>query len=276
MQTKQQVFYNPEELLLEVKERVEFLQSKGEQIDYLTIVPDGEPTLDLNLGELIKKLQGLKIKVAVITNSSLMDREKVIHELLAADLVSLKVDAVNEETWRKVNRPLKELSLEKIQNGMLEFSQNFKGRLITETMLIRNINDNREEYQAIASFISKLKPDVAYIAVPTRPPACKWVDKPMEEALHLAYQIFKNDLLQVEYLNEFEGSNFSFSGNIERDILDICAVHPMRQDALSELLRNACADWKIVEELITLNKLVEIEYDGARFYMRKLYEGYKR
>jgi len=205
-----------------------------------------------------------------------MDREKVIHELLAADLVSLKVDAVNEETWRKVNRPLKELSLEKIQNGMLEFSQNFKGRLITETMLIRNINDNREEYQAIASFISKLKPDVAYIAVPTRPPACKWVDKPMEEALHLAYQIFKNDLLQVEYLNEFEGSNFSFSGNIERDILDICAVHPMRQDALSELLRNACADWKIVEELITLNKLVEIEYDGARFYMRKLYEGYKR
>jgi wyosine [tRNA(Phe)-imidazoG37] synthetase (radical SAM superfamily) len=276
MQTKRQAFYDPEELYGEVKERVEFLQCKGEKIDYLTIVPDGEPTLDINLGELIQKLQSLKLNVAVITNCSLMDNPKVIRELSAADLVSLKVDAVNEEKWRKVNRPLRELSLEKIQNGMLAFSQVFNGRLITETMLIKDINDTREEYQAIAGFLSKLKPAVAYIAVPTRPPACRWVERPTEEDLYLAYQVFKEDLSQVEYLNGFEGSDFSFSGDIERDILDTCAVHPMRQDALNELLKSASKDWKTVEKLITEQKLVEIEYGGDTFYMRKLYEGYKR
>ncbi len=276
MQARRQAFYDPEELFREVKERVELLERNGELIDYLTIVPDGEPTLDINLGELIRKLQGLKRKTAVITNGSLIDHPEVIRELLEADLVSLKVDAVNEEVWRKVNRPLRELHLEKIRNGMLAFSQVFKGRLISETMLIQDVNDTREEHQAIAGFLSQLKPSVAYIAVPTRPPACRWVEKPDEEKLHLAYQVFTKDLSQVEYLNEFEGSDFSFGGNVARDILDICAVHPMRQDALQALLRNAGVDWKTVEDLITSKQLVEIAYDGRKFYMRKLYEGYKR
>ncbi len=276
MQAGRQAFHDPDELFSEVKERVERMERNGEQIDYLTIVPDGEPTLDVNLGELIRKLQSLKLKTAVITNGSLIDHPQGRRELAEADLVSLKVDAVNEDVWRKVNRPLRQLHLEKIQAGMLAFSQVYKGRLISETMLIKDVNDTQAECQAIAGFLTQLKPAVAYISVPTRPPACKWVNKPDEEKLHLAYQIFAKDLSKVEYLNEFEGSDFSFGGDVARDILDTCAVHPMRQDALQTLLGNAGADWQTVEDLISSKQLVELVYDGNKFYMCKLYEGYKR
>ncbi len=276
MQAQRQAFYDPGELFQEVKEKVDLALSRGEQIDYLTIVPDGEPTLDINLGKLIEKLQSLELKVAVITNSSLMGRDDVMQELADADLVSVKVDAVNENIWRKVNHPLKQLDLEEIQKGLLQFSRQFKGQLLSETMLIRDVNEDLEEFEAVARFISQLSPSVAYLSIPTRPPAQKWVKPPQEGPINQAYQIFKQYVPQVEYLIGFEGSDFAFSGDIESDILSTCSVHPMRQDAVRELLSRAQQDWEVVEKMIAEEKLVEMQFDGQKFYMRKLYEGYRR
>lgn len=276
MQAQRQEFYDPEELFQEVKEKVDRTLSRGEEIDYLTIVPDGEPALDINLGRLIKRLQSLELKVAVITNSSLMGRDDVMRELAEADLVSVKVDAVNENIWRKINHPLKQLDLEEIQKGLLQFSRQFKGQLLSETMLIRDVNEDLEELEAVARFISQLSPSVAYLSIPTRPPAQKWVKPPQEGPINQAYQIFKQYVPQVEYLIGFEGSDFAFSGDIESDILSTCSVHPMRQDAVRELLSRAQQDWEVVEKMIAEEILVEMQFDGQKFYMRKLYEGYRR
>lgn len=257
------------------KKRLTWLAA-GEQIDYLTIVPDGEPTLDINLGSLIKMLQRLELKVAVISNSTLMGRGDVIQELAMADLVSVKVDAVNQSIWRKVNHPIKQINLEDIKRGLLNFSQQFKGQLLTETMLISDVNDEQEELGTVARFISKLNPSIAYLSIPTRPPAMKWVEPPGEDNINRAYQIFKQYLPQVEYLIGFEGSDFTFSGDIESDILSTCSVHPMRQDAVCELLKRAQQGWEIVEKMIAQDKLVELDFNGQKFYMRKLYKGYRR
>ena len=70
MQIERQAFYDPLEIFNEVKERIELLKEKGEEIDYLSFVPDGEPTLDINLGKEIGLLKALGIKIAVITNAS--------------------------------------------------------------------------------------------------------------------------------------------------------------------------------------------------------------
>src|SRR5690554_3234697 len=67
MQINRQEFYKPEELFDEVKELLDSIQDEKDFPDYITIVPDGEPTLDVNLGVLIEKLKLLKIPVAVIS-----------------------------------------------------------------------------------------------------------------------------------------------------------------------------------------------------------------
>jgi wyosine [tRNA(Phe)-imidazoG37] synthetase (radical SAM superfamily) len=100
MQVKQDSFYPPEEILEDVEEKVAEARARGEKIDYLAFVPDGEPTLDLNLGKEIELLKSVGIPIAVITNSSLIFKENVREALLLADWVSLKVDAVTEEIWR--------------------------------------------------------------------------------------------------------------------------------------------------------------------------------
>ena len=269
MKIEPQVFYSSSQIFKEVQEKVKKSKEKGELIDYLTFVPDGEPTLDINLGKEIKLIKSLGIKMAVITNSSLINQKQVRENLKEADLVSLKVDSVEEEIWRKVDRPNKNLSLKDILNSMLKFKENFKGEIITETMLVKDINDNSQHIKKVANFIAKLKPSRAYLSVPIRPPADSRVQSPSEKVVSQSYNLFKEKVDRVEYLIGYEGNAFSFTGEVKEDILSITSVHPMREDALKDFLGRANSDWLVIERLIKQGKLVESEYEGHKFYIRK-------
>ena len=272
MQVKRQTFYEPELILSEVDQKVVMAKSKREEIDYLTFVPDGEPTLDVALGEEVALLRTLGIRIAVISNASLVDREDVKDDLAGTDLVSLKVDAVSEEVWRKVNRPHRLLKLDRILEGMLEFAKGFRGEIITETMLVANVNDAPEEVKNIADLLSRLRPSKAYVAVPIRPPAETWVRPANEWAVNMAYQIFGEALGndRTEYLIGYEGNAFASTGGLQADLLSIVSVHPMREDAVKEFLKKGNAAWNVVTRLIQEEELVELEYGGHRFYVRRL------
>lgn len=272
MQVKRCVFYTPVDILKEVKDKLEKIKKDGILVDYLTFVPDGEPTLDLNLGDEIKLIRRLGIKVAVITNASLIYREDVKEDLARANLVSLKVDAINENVWRRINRPHGLLKLHEILGGMLEFSRSYKGSLITETMLIDGINDGEEEIKRIASFLERLNPIKAYIAVPIRPPAERWVMPASKKTVNKAYQIFSKAIGEnnVEYLVEYEGPDFTFTGNLEEELLSITSVHPIRADVIEGFLKKAGVDWSVVEGLIRRGKLIERKYGRYKFYIRRL------
>jgi wyosine [tRNA(Phe)-imidazoG37] synthetase (radical SAM superfamily) len=270
MQVERQCFYDPDRVTREVRDKVEKAQEQGESIDYLTFVPDGEPTLDVNLERAIDALGPLEIKTAVISNASLVWREDAREALAQADWVSLKVDAASEEIWRRVNRPHKSLQLDAVQQGMLAFAQDYDGVLCTETMLIDGINDGEDAIAEVSDFLARLKPDRAYLAIPTRPPAEPWAQAPDEETINRAYQIVSERVDHVEYLIGYEGNAFAFTGDIEEDLLSITSVHPMREDAVREFLARAEGDWDAVQCLVAEDQLVEVRHGGHRFYLRKL------
>ena len=270
MQVERRAFYEPEEILKDVQDKVERAKEAGESIDYLTFVPDGEPTLDVHLGREIELLKPLGIRIAVISNGSLIGREDVKEELMKADWVSLKVDSSQEEIWRRINRAHRALHLSSIQDGMLEFAEVYGGELATETMLVEGINDGDDHIREMADFLARLRPSTAYLAIPTRPPAEEWVQPPREDVINRAYQILSQKVDQVEYLIGYEGNAFAFTGNVEEDLLSITAVHPMREEAVREFLVRASADWSVVQRLIAQGHLMETEYEGRKFYMRKL------
>jgi len=263
------LFYKTVRIAEEARTKLEQARQKRKQVDYMTFVPDGEPTLDANLGQEMYVLKGLGGRVAVITNGSLLWREDVRQNLLKADWVSLKVDAANEETWRKVNRPHRSLKLETILEGMFKFAQVFKGELTTETMLIRGVNDDLGEIKRIAEFLAMLQPARGYVAIPTRPPAER-VEPATEQTINAAYQLFTEKLDRVEYLIGYEGNAFACTGDVQEDLLSITAVHPMREDAVAEFLKSARSNWGTIQELIDNGSLVDLEYQGNKFYMHKL------
>ena len=267
-----QFFYQPSDILKEAQRKVANANYRNERIDYLTFVSDGEPTLDANLGKEISLLKRMGIPIAVLTNASMLWLKDVRQDLLNADYVSLKVDAVKDDLWRKIDRPHKDLELSAILNGIRDFAEAFKGTIVTETMLVNSV-DYANEFERIARFLTDLKKlDRSYIGVPIRPPAETWVKPAREEVLNVVFQVFSEKLgaNKVEYLIGYEGNAFAFTGNVEEDLLGIMAVHPMRAEAVEEFLRKANSCWQIIEKLLREGKIVELEFEGNRYYMRKL------
>lgn len=262
-------FYDPQEIFDDVKKKVDDAMEAGEEIDYLTFVPNGETSLDENLGVEIDMLREFNIKIAIISNSSMIWREDVRNELSKADCVSLKIDSTDEKTWKKINRPHGKLRLHKILDGIIEFSNDFNGRLITETMLVKGINDTAENADGVAEFLMKLNPACSYISIPIRPAFDKSVELPTEDAINRFYQTIKSENENVEYLIGYEGNEFASTGIVEDDILSITSVHPMREDAVREFLSGADAEWSVIAALISQDKLIETTYNNQKFYLRK-------
>jgi wyosine [tRNA(Phe)-imidazoG37] synthetase (radical SAM superfamily) len=269
LQAEPAAFYEPLRIYRDVRARLAQASKAAEPIDFLTFVPDGEPTLDCNLGDEIKMLKATGVPVAVITNATMLGAAGVADKLRRADWVSLKIDAVHAAVWRKINRPHKVLQLSPLLESMLEFSRDFPGTLATETMLVGGLNDSEVHVREIAKFLGRLNPAVAYLSVPTRPPAEKWVQVPDQARINRAYQRFSEQVGRVELLIGYEGNQFAATGDVGSDILNIAAVHPLRKGALKMLLSRRGASWQLVEDLVIQGELGVTEYRGHKYYLRR-------
>lgn len=269
---KRDVFFKPEMIYRDVEEHISLLPPDSYP-DYLTIVSNGEPTLDINLGRTIEFLQKTGIPVAVITNASLLVLDQVRDDLCRADLVSLKTDAADDKIWKKINRPDKNLDFENHLKSLLLFSAEYKGILYTESMIIDQLNDSPDHLERLAGVVKNINPRTAYLSVPTRPPSEKWVNMPDAGKLNTAWQIFSKKGINTELLTGFEGSETGSSGNIYEDILNITAVHPLREDSLLRLLEKNSADFGIVESLISQKLIKTVMYLDKKFFIREYHLG---
>ncbi|MBN1183820.1 MAG: radical SAM protein [Bacteroidales bacterium] len=236
--------------------------------DYLTFVANGEPTLDINLGTEIRLLKSFGIPIAVISNSSLIDKELVRDDLMLADWVSVKVDTIDKTEWKRVNRPYFRLDLDKIHGAMLLFAHEYQGKLCTETMLIEGYNDSSDSLEKTASFIAKLKPHTAYLSIPTRPPALQGIKPVSETKITEAWEIYQGKGIHTELLTGFEGTDTGYTGNIYDDILNITTVHPLREDTVSEILRKGNSDFSVVNSLVQKGLIKGVNYEGKTYYIR--------
>lgn len=261
-------FYSPDEIFQQVKQRLTELQAQNETVDYLSFVPDGEPTLDVNLATTLDKLRPLGVKIAIITNGSLLWREEVRITLAKADWVSLKVDNVDETIWRQINQAHGQLKLEKILAGMRIFADTYTGTLVTETMLIKGLNTGETAAKGVAAFLAQLKPQIAYLLVPTRPTAEPHIYPPTPEEINRFYQIVSQQVPHVECLTQYEGNAVASTGDVVQDLLSITAVHPLRQEAVQALLAKNQTGWHVVDALIRDGQLRKTAYEGHTFYIR--------
>jgi wyosine [tRNA(Phe)-imidazoG37] synthetase (radical SAM superfamily) len=256
------------EVIEVVRSRVEAVQASGERIEWLSFVPEGEPTLEANLGSMIRGLRPLGIPIAVFTNGSLLEREDVRSDLAQADWVSVKVDVVEEGPWWMINGPHRRLRLRRVLDGMREFAGGYGGVLATETMLLASLNDGEAALRSTASFVAELNPSKAYLAVPTRPPAERWARPASESAVTRAYEVFRGLQGRAELLVESEGDSFAVAGGVREELMAITAVHPMRERAVRRLLERTDSNWDVVAAMIEAGELVVTTYGGQRYVVR--------
>jgi wyosine [tRNA(Phe)-imidazoG37] synthetase (radical SAM superfamily) len=257
-----QSFYPPNEILGELEE---FLKVHIEnEYDVITLVSEGEPLLYRPIDIIISGIKRLSKKpVVVITNGSLCYDENVRNEVRQADIIMPTLDAWDEESFKRINRPFGKLSFEKVYRGLLELRNSFPGEIWLEVMLIKGLNDSKEQQEKLAERIAKLKPDRVYVNVPLRPPAEPWIEKPDESTIKRARELLNATSIEKGTSGKFVSSE----SNAESALLEIIKRHPMSRNDICSFLEQRKINCKqFLREFEDLVHVKKIVYNGIVFY----------
>jgi wyosine [tRNA(Phe)-imidazoG37] synthetase (radical SAM superfamily) len=258
-------YFLPEVILAEVQ--LALAAPRPGEIDWITFVGSGEPTLHASLGLLIRQVKTLTdVSVAVITNGSLLYLPEVRQELSTADAVLPTLDAGTPEVYRTINRPHPDITFERLVKGLIAFRQQYTGKLWIEVMLVRGLNDSEQALRDIAAVLRKIGPDEVHINMPTRPPAETWVQQPDDEGLIRATAIL-GDIAHV--VRPIDGTfDLGSDEHLTDAIVGIITRHPLRE----EELRRALERWspgqveEALAELAASGRAQLIERYGTRFW----------
>jgi wyosine [tRNA(Phe)-imidazoG37] synthetase (radical SAM superfamily) len=166
--TRRRAYFSVRQVLAQVRKAL----ASAPRVDHITFSGSGEPTLNKNLGPIIRGVKKMtRIPVAVLTNGTLLTRKDVRADLRAADVVVPSLDAVPPAMFRRVNRPHSALDAGRIVEGLVRFRREFKGQIWLEVMLVKGINDTPAHICELKRAAAVINPDRIQLNTVVRPPA---------------------------------------------------------------------------------------------------------
>ncbi|HIE27909.1 TPA: radical SAM protein [Candidatus Poribacteria bacterium] len=222
-------------VITELKSLLSSLESPRQAIDYITFSGSGEPTLNSEIGSLLKEFKAITdIPLAVLTNGSLLFQEAVREVLSNADLVVPSLDAVTEEVFQKVNKPHPSLTVEKIIDGIKEFSRSFDGETWLEIMLVKGINDGQEEIERMAEVAAEMKLAKIQLNTVIRPPSEKIALPLNEEEMQQVKEKLGEKAEIIAYFDRKKER--IYKGDVENEILAMLQRRPCTIPDISNAL----------------------------------------
>ena len=258
-------YYSVDEIIYELKEAL--LNNKN--IDYITFTGSGEPTLYKDLKKLIYEIKQITdIPVCIITNGSLLYKQEMRSNLLLADLIIPSLDAGNEETFKLIDNPNKEIDFDKMVEGLIEFKKVFKGEYWLEIFLLKDINDNEDELDDIIKIVKKIKPDRIQLITATRRVANEKAKALYDEELKKIKKYFNSKCdIEIDIPNISENHKGNTRILTEEDIVNFLIRQP---DTAYIIAKSFNENERKVKELLDLlikkNKVREEIVNGVISY----------
>ena len=252
-----------DDVLSEIKQK---LNSKPLP-DFITFSGSGEPTLYSRIGELITKIKAItEIPVAVLTNGALLWEKEVQDDLLQADVVVPSLDAGDEETFQRANRPHPEITYKKLVDGLVEFRKRFSNQLWLEVFLIEGITGKISQVEKIISHVRHIKPDRVQLNTVTRPPAEHFAVPLTKEEMHKFAEIFgKNAEVIADYSHVHEQKDFAAS---RKDVVNLLKRRPCSlEDIIEGLAIHRNEALKHLEHLLEEGSIKSEAKDGKLYYL---------
>ena len=231
-------------------------------IDFITITANGEPTLYPYLDELIDELNSFKgtTKTLILSNSATIDKQKVQNALLKFDEVKLSLDCATQKCLKKLDRSHSGIGIENIKAGMLKFSNLYSGALVIEVLVVKNLNDSKDEVLKLNKFLLELKPIRIDLGTIDRPPAFDVKPVSYEELLAISH-LFSSSL--EVYIASRQKADMSESSYSYEEILDTLSKRPLTKDDIAVLFDKDSQ--KRVENLLHKKKIYFVEVNGVNF-----------
>ena len=265
LRVKRKRFVDPGAVLEEIKEVV----SGDRLIEYITFSGSGEPTLNKDVGHIIREIKKITdTPTAVLTNGTLLPLKEVRDDLSEADLVLPSLDAVTPSVFSKINRPHGDLDIGSIIRGLIDFRDEYRGRIWLEVFIARGINDSDEELEKIYRVIKKIRPDRVQLNSLDRPPAYENIRAVEIGVLESIVERWGD--LPVEIIKRIRRRDeiASFSRNLESNILNTIVRRPLTMEDLEALTgKNRLELYKYIDVLENEKKIRSQIIDNKIFFL---------
>ncbi|HEB9419171.1 TPA: radical SAM protein [Campylobacter coli] len=256
-QAKQDKIVSVEEIVLEVQNILE----KNISFDFLTLTANGEPSLYPHLEELISSLRKIAKdkKLLILSNgTAVLDQDK-FNALLKLDVVKFSLDSAISKTFYRIDRALKNIDLEKMIEKMAEFKTQFKGDLVMEILVVKDLNDNEEEFIALNQALAKIAPLRVDLSTIDRPPAYAVKKVSEERLLELSKLITSTPVLLPK--RHYEGEKLNFN---EEELLKMLHLRSQSEIDIENKLDKASQ--VLLDKLIKEEKVKILNLAGVKFY----------
>ncbi len=253
--------------LEEVKAELEAFRSLGIETDYITFSGFGEPTLHSGLGELIQWIrERFDQPIAVLTNGSLLKDPRVREELMGAHVVLPNLDAGTPRVFGMINRPHPRVSFHEMVEGIKTFTREFPGEVWLEIVLVRGINDNREELEALAKLVREIDPARIQLNTVVRPPAHGGEPLSLKE-LEALVPLFGSKAQVVAYPTYKRAKERE---DLREAIVETAARRPCSKEDMAKVLGvSALEVAKYLDGLVGDGRLEVIRHGHQIFYKAK-------
>ncbi|EDP7223149.1 radical SAM protein [Campylobacter jejuni] len=256
-QEKQDEIISIDKIISEVKVMLE----KNVEFDFLTLTANGEPSLYPYLNELILSLRSIAKdkKLLILSNGTAVLDEDKFNALLKLDVVKFSLDSAVAKTFYRIDRALKNIDLEKMIEKMADFRARFNGDLIMEILVVKDLNDNEEEFKALNQALKKIMPLRVDLSTIDRPPAYAVKKVSEEKLLELSKLIDSTPVLLAK--RHYEGEKLSFN---EEELLKM--LHLRSQSEIDIEVKFDEQSKTLLNQLIKEKKVKILDLAGVKFY----------
>ncbi|ECL2265697.1 radical SAM protein [Campylobacter jejuni] len=256
-QEKQDEIISIDKIISEVKVVLE----KNVEFDFLTLTANGEPSLYPHLNELILSLRSIAKdkKLLILSNGTAVLDEDKFNALLKLDVVKFSLDSAVAKTFYRIDRALKNIDLEKMIEKMADFRARFNGDLIMEILVVKDLNDNEEEFKALNQALKKIMPSRVDLSTIDRPPAYAVKKVSEEKLLELSKLIDSTPVLLAK--RHYEGEKLSFN---EEELLKM--LHLRSQSEIDIEAKFDEQSKTLLNQLIKEKKVKILDLAGVKFY----------
>ncbi|RLA70189.1 MAG: radical SAM protein [Epsilonproteobacteria bacterium] len=249
----------------EISTAIKSALKEHNDIDFITLTANGEPTLYPHLSELIDEINTFKgtTKTLILTNAATIDDVKVQDALLKLDEVKLSLDCATQKCLQKLDRSHTGIDVENIKAGMLAFKNRYNGPLIIEILIVKTLNDSKEEIAKLNEYLLKLQPTRIDIGTIDRPPA--FDVKPVTYGSLLKISHLFDPGLPV-YIASRKKAEISPSSYSDEDILETLSKRPLTTEDLEVLFDEQSQNR--VHNLLRKDKIKIVSTNGVEFYKK--------
>ncbi|HPQ55600.1 MAG TPA: radical SAM protein [Bacteroidales bacterium] len=243
---------------------------KQKNPDFITFSGYGEPTLNSDIGKIVDFLKKEKpeVPIAVLTNGTLLYDKEVRDAILKTDLVLPSLDAATEAVYRKINHPVKTISLTTYIEGMVTFRKEFTGKIWLEVFILPGYNDNAAELDALKKELLRIKPDKVQLNTLDRPGTVPGLRSATHQELQSIIDYWGMPNVEIIAAVQERTRMSSYRKDVENVIMETINRRPCTLDDLSKILGLHVNELNKYLDILEASGKVHTErQDRGLFYM---------